>query len=111
MKYRRCAPARSFGPTGSTWSGAAPPQLQHCRLCSLPVAVAAEVPQVAAVALVSSEPVVAAVQLVVVAVVVEQALVAEALVLPLSPALVRLQTPDRRQAQPRLCSLQQYRPL
>ena len=57
-------------------------------------------------ALVSSEPAeVAAVQLVVVVplvvVVGEQALVAaeEAQVLPLAPVLLRLQTPDRRQAQ------------
>ena len=73
------------------------------------------VEEAAVAALVSPEPVVpeevAVVQLVVVEVVgAEQALVAEALVLPLSPVLVRLQTPDRRQAQLRLCSLQPCRP-
>jgi hypothetical protein len=84
--------------------------LQHCRLFSLlPVVAAAEV------ALVSPEPVVpaeaeVAVQLVVVEA--ERALVAEEAQAPLlSPALARLQTTDHRPAQPRLCLLQQCRPL
>jgi len=74
------------------------------------VVLVAEVTQVTEAALASPEPE-AAVRLVVVAeVVVEQGGLAEQAPL-LSPALVRLQTPDRRQAQPRLCSLQPSRPL
>ena len=52
MKCRRRAPARSCERAGSTWSGAALRQLQRCRLASLPLVVAA-------VVLVSPEPVAA----------------------------------------------------
>jgi hypothetical protein len=99
----------------STWSGADLQHSRRCHLFSLPpvVLVTAEVEQVKEAELVSPELVaVAAVaaQLVVEEVEAEQALVVEAQVLPLSPALL-LQRPERHQAQPRLCSLRQCRPL
>jgi hypothetical protein len=73
--------------------------------------VAAEV----AVALVSPELVAAEVVVAQLVVVVEeepeQALVVAAQVLPLSPALLQLQTTERHRARLRLCSLQLCRPL
>ena len=65
-------------------------------------------PEVVAEAVVAAQLVVAAVAKLAGA---EQALVVEALEPLLSPALVRLLTPDHRQALPLLCSLQQCRPL